>query len=144
MQYWPATPLPMYCRMAREHVYESLRYDEYFYALQASWSQGKTCRPSMGYITPGFMMPPHCYTTLSDSPAQRMPGRFWGFPNPATDILHLDIEHPAGVLGMSILDTTTGKALLRRTDTAEGGWDIGYLPTGLYLLWVSMKDGSSL
>ena len=147
MQYWYETPVPMYCMMVREHVYESFGYDDHFYAfhlLQQSFMvAGQGMQTVNGLYYTGFYDAPHCYTTLSDSPAQRLSGRLRIFPNPATDILQLDIEHPAEALSMSILDATSGKALLWRTEAGKGGWDISALPAGLYLLLVKMKDGSS-
>jgi hypothetical protein len=147
LQYWYEAPVPIYCMMTREHVYESFGYEGHLFDLHLVKHDymvaGQGMQVINGLYYTGFYDAPHCYTTLSDSPAQRLSGRLRIFPNPATDILQLDIEHPAEALSMSILDATSGKALLRRTEAGKGGWDISALPAGLYLLLVKMKDGSS-
>lgn len=58
------------------------------------------------------------------------------YPNPASDFVHLDLNHSSDVYIMS----TTGKVLMEKRGITSGQIDVSHLSKGLYILQIKNKE----
>jgi hypothetical protein len=134
----------LYCMMTRSHIEEDFVYDTFVESLlQHEFPvQGLGTKTLNGLFYAGAWDEPHCYTTLLNSASETSalpPVNI--FPNPAEGQLYMDIGQPETVAGLSIASAVSGNVFSRQLDTAANSWDISSLPPGLYLFYVTLKDG---
>ena len=110
-----------------------------------SWTLGeisiKTVKSDDIMLTQGFQQP-HLYTVSTFNPEKII--RATVYPNPARDIINIDIEYPASILySVSIVDIN-GNIYRRIPVQKLKGVDISGLKPGYYFIMINSNRGIEL